>query len=169
MFWTFLSGHEVEVIAGLAAFTLLAFVGFIILYCRLGRRLRRVETLLRGASSRTLEEVLEEYHRFLASVDRRLDTIAARLDAADRTLEQCVRTPSVMRFNAFPDMGSDLSFALALLDGRADGVVVSSLYGRSESRTYAKPVERGRSAYHLTDEEKAVLERALQGRTGDAS
>ncbi|MGQ9497018.1 MAG: DUF4446 family protein [Desulfotomaculales bacterium] len=169
MFRTFLSGYEAEFIVGLGAFAFLASLVFIFLYLRLARRLRRIETLLRGASSPNLEQILEEYHRFLASVDRRLDTVVARLDAADRTLEQCVRTPSVMRFNAFPDMGSDLSFAIALLDGRADGVVMSSLYGRSESRTYAKPVEKGRSAYHLTDEEKAVLERALQGRTGDAS
>jgi len=169
VFWTFLAGHEAQIIIGLGGFVVLAFTVLIFLYCRLALCLGRLQALLRGTSSHSLEEVLEEYHRFLITIDRRLDEIVARQDATDRTLLRCVRTPSVMRFNAFPDMGSDLSFALALLDGQADGVVVSSLYGRSESRTYAKPVEKGRSAYHLTEEERAVLDRALQGRADDAS
>ena len=57
-------------------------------------------------------------------------------------------------------MGADLSFSCALLDGQDNGVVVTSLYGRTECRTYAKPIRAGASSYVLTDEEKQALMQA---------
>lgn len=162
MFREFFTQYEPQIVAGVGAFTAVAFIALVVLYSCLLRRVRRLHVLLRGASHPTLQDTLEEYHRFLVTVEKRLDEIAAWQKATERTLQTCVRTPSVLRFNAFPEVGSDLSFALALVDGQADGVVLSSLYGRSESRTYAKPIRKGRSDYHLTEEEKAVLDRALR-------
>jgi hypothetical protein len=66
----------------------------------------------------------------------------------------------IVRFNAFEDTGSDLSFAVALLDADYNGVVLSSIFGRNESRTYAKPVVAGQSSYFLTNEEKEALDMA---------
>ncbi|MEW5762489.1 MAG: DUF4446 family protein [Bacillota bacterium] len=159
--------YATEIIAGLAAFALLAFLLLLILHWRLSRKVQRLHLLLRGADHPTLQETLEAYHNFLVQVDARLEEMMTRQKAAEQALQSCVRTPSLLRFNAFPDMGSDLSFALALLDGRADGVVLSSLYGRSESRTYAKPVRKGASSYHLTEEEKTVIAQALGGAAKD--
>lgn len=68
-----------------------------------------------------------------------------------------VDTPRIMRFNAFGNTGSDLSFAIAMVDEQKNGVVLSSIYGREESRMYAKPIENGVSSYPLTDEEMHVL------------
>nr|WP_255298431.1 DUF4446 family protein [Brevibacillus dissolubilis] len=67
---------------------------------------------------------------------------------------------SVVRYNAFGDTGSDLSFSLALLDDHQNGVVITSIYGREESRTYAKPIESGKSPYNLSDEELMVMKKA---------
>ena len=54
------------------------------------------------------------------------------------------------------------SFALAVLDERGDGFVVSSIFGRAESRLYAKPVKAGKSKYALSDEEEqAIVQAAL--------
>ena len=58
-------------------------------------------------------------------------------------------------------MGGKQSFALALLDCKGDGVVLSSLYGREESRVYAKPVKGGLSEYTLSKEEEAAVQQAL--------
>ncbi len=66
-----------------------------------------------------------------------------------------------MRFDAFEDMGGRLSFSAALLDGRGDGVVITSINGRQESRSYAKPVARGASVHNLSDEEQQAIQEAL--------
>lgn len=67
----------------------------------------------------------------------------------------------IVRYQAFPDVGGDLSFSLALLDGRQTGAVITGLWSRSECRIYAKPVVDGKCEYPLSDEELLALERAL--------
>ena len=68
----------------------------------------------------------------------------------------------VVRFNPFEDTGGDQSFAIALIDKQGDGVVISSLHSRKETRVYAKPLKNRESAYPLTEEEKEAIARALQ-------
>ena len=67
----------------------------------------------------------------------------------------------VVRFNAFQNTGGDLSFAVALLTGKQDGVVFSSIYGREESRFYVKPISAGSSAYQLSAEEWEAIQQAV--------
>jgi hypothetical protein len=72
----------------------------------------------------------------------------------------------MVRFNPFEDTGSDQSFAIALLDDRRDGVVISSLHGRSNTRLFAKPVADGTSAHNLSEEEAQAIRIAVEGTRG---
>ncbi len=65
-----------------------------------------------------------------------------------------------IRFNPFPDQGSNQSFAVGMLDEDGDGVVFSSLYSRERMSIFAKPIKNGKSEYELTAEEKNVLDKA---------
>ena len=67
----------------------------------------------------------------------------------------------MVRFRAFEDMGSDLSYAVALLDSHNNGVVLSSIFGREDSRSYVKPIEDGHSTYTMTEEEEQALREAM--------
>ena len=67
-----------------------------------------------------------------------------------------------LRFNPFPDMGGDYSFAAALLDRDNNGIVLSSLTMREGARLYAKEINKGVSPSPLSAEEKKVLESAMQ-------
>jgi predicted phosphohydrolase len=69
----------------------------------------------------------------------------------------------MVRFNPFEDTGSDQSFAIALLDDRRDGIVLSSLHGRGQTRVFAKPVEGGESKHQLSDEEAQAIRIAVEG------
>ena len=70
---------------------------------------------------------------------------------------------SVVRYDAFEDMGGQLSFSAALLDDYGDGIVVTSINGRTETRTYAKPVRAMKSQHNLSDEEREAIESAVSG------
>ena len=59
-------------------------------------------------------------------------------------------------------MGSDLSYAVALLDSYNDGVILTSIFGREDSRSYVKPVEKGQSTYQLMPEEQQALDEAMR-------
>ncbi len=69
----------------------------------------------------------------------------------------------LVRFNPFEDTGSDQSFAIALLDDRRDGIVLSSLHGRGQTRVFAKPVEGGESKHTLSTEEAQAIQIAVEG------
>ncbi|MDO5502042.1 MAG: DUF4446 family protein [Actinomycetia bacterium] len=77
-----------------------------------------------------------------------------------------LRHVAVVRYDAFGDMGGRLSFSAAMIDDAGDGVVISSIHARGESRTYAKGVVAGKSDTTLTPEEQQALAAA---RTGKAS
>ena len=79
-----------------------------------------------------------------------------------KTSKKAIQKVGVVRFNAFSNTGSDLSFAVALLDHYDNGVVFSSLFGRNESRIYAKPIRGGESTYLLTEDEKEALQKAKE-------
>ncbi|OLT21518.1 hypothetical protein BJF81_03180 [Ornithinimicrobium sp. CNJ-824] len=81
-------------------------------------------------------------------------------------LSQALRHVAVVRYDAFGDMGGRLSFSAALLDDAGDGMVVSSIHARGESRTYAKGIVDGASDVVLTPEERQALDAARTGETG---
>jgi hypothetical protein len=70
---------------------------------------------------------------------------------------------AVIRYDAFEDMGGRLSFSIAFLDDHGDGIVLTSINGRSETRTYAKPIEKMSSPYNLSEEEREAIATAFAG------
>ncbi|MBQ5709711.1 MAG: DUF4446 family protein, partial [Anaerotignum sp.] len=66
----------------------------------------------------------------------------------------------LIRYNPFDEMGGNLCFALALLDGHDNGVVLNGIHSRTGSFTYAKPIEMGVSTYMLSEEEIKAVEMA---------
>jgi hypothetical protein len=88
----------------------------------------------------------------LASARRSQDEVGAAL-----------RHVSVVRYDAFGDQGGRLSFSAALLDDEGDGLVLSSINGRTETRTYAKGVKAGRSEHELSPEEEQAVHHARRG------
>ncbi|MBP2663064.1 MAG: hypothetical protein H6Q71_1012 [Firmicutes bacterium] len=138
---------------------LLVFISISIKMSRLNKRYRKMMIGMENVNiERLLLEHIEEVRQAVTKVNN-LDEKCRRLDDIIITTIQNV---GMVRFNAFEDTGSDLSFALALLDQKKNGIVLSSIYGRSESRVYAKPVVGGESTYHLTAEEKAALNKSLE-------
>jgi hypothetical protein len=122
------------------------------------RRLRRLFGEGEGVG---LDELLDRQFR-------RLDTVAERVEALNRlhreleTLsQQSIQKVGVIRFNPFSDTGGDQSFAVALLDADGNGVVLSSLHGRADTRIFAKQVLAGRSKHALSDEEQDAIRKAL--------
>lgn len=133
----------------------------------LGQRVRRL-TSARGDLARMaaagdfvgITQALDARMVDLSAADERLAAddaaIAARLATA-------VRHIGLVRFDALPGDVGEQSFAVALLDDRATGFVLTSMYGRGAYRLYAKPITEGVAELVLTDEERAAAGDALAG------
>jgi hypothetical protein len=74
-----------------------------------------------------------------------------------------LRDVAIVRYDALQEMSGQLSFSLALLNAVGDGVVLSSINGRAETRTYAKPVRAGKGVQELSPEEAQAVHSAQLG------
>ena len=112
-------------------------------------------------SSENLEEDLENYMYRVDRVEKQNADIMNQINGLDKDLKSCIQKVGIVRYSAFQDTGSDLSFTLALLDEHDNGVVFNGIYSREMSNIYAKPVENGNSKYTLSEEEQEAIKRAI--------
>jgi hypothetical protein len=124
----------------------------------LRRRLRRI--LPEGEAS-GIDEILDRQHKRLDTLSERHDALTKLHNELEALTHRTIQRVGVIRYNPFPDTGGDQSFAIALLDAQGNGIVLSSLHSRTDTRVFAKPVQAGRSRYPLSDEEQDAIRKAL--------
>lgn len=141
---------------------LLLFLLVIIFLIRFAQLRKKYIRLMTGKKKLDLEQTLYQYMEQVEMAIQQQNNLSQSVGSLERRITNKLGTAGVIRFNAFGNTGSDLSYAVALLDSDGTGVVLSSIYGREESRTYAKPIDRGNSNYLLTDEEKQAIEQVMR-------
>ena len=109
------------------------------------------------------EGMLREYIETVERVEIENREIKDANQKLEKQINKCVQKIGIVRYNAFVDTGSDLCFALALLDFEDNGIVINGVYSRDNTTTtYAKPVQNGTSKYTLSKEETEAIEKAKQ-------
>jgi hypothetical protein len=113
-----------------------------------------------AAAARQVEHIAR-LRAELSSVEGRMHDL--RVDVAD-----ALRHVAVVRYDAFRDMGGRMSFSAALLDDAGDGLVITAIHGRAETRSYAKGVKGGNSDQQLSPEERQAIAFATRTDPGHA-
>ena len=104
-----------------------------------------------------IEEVLRSYLSQVELVSDKIEDLKKYCGRLDQEITTCIQKVGIVRYNAFKDTGSDLSFALALLDDNNNGVVLNGIYSREMSNIYAKQVVKGETVNKSSDEEKKAI------------
>lgn len=144
-----------------AAAAILVLVGMNVwLVVRVNRLSRGYRRLVTGSDGADLGQLLHAHLDRVVAAVARGNEVAATCQELERRMTGCVQHVGVLRFDAFEDVGGQLSFALALLDDTGNGMVLSSLHGRQETRLFAKPIRDGKSEVPLTIEEVQALRQA---------
>ena len=123
---------------------------------------KRYRKMMAGVDGANLERMLMGHIdevRKVVSENQRIDEENKRMN---ELLQNAITRVGVVRFRAFDDMGSDLSYAVALLDSHNNGVILSSIFGREDSRSYVKPIQAGQLTYTMTEEEEQALHDAMK-------
>ncbi|MFN3422346.1 MAG: DUF4446 family protein [Armatimonadota bacterium] len=156
-----LQNWQMPLVLGSAVLLLFLTVWVLILSLKLNRLTRLLNRLVPEGSESSLDRLLEqllikqeENRTLLASVETRLEKLHS-------LLQGCLQRVGLVRFDAFEDISGQQSFSVALLDNQGNGVVITSLFGRTESRCYAKPVIQGNSPHRLSEEEIAAIRQAM--------
>ncbi|MBU3181788.1 DUF4446 family protein [Clostridium psychrophilum] len=157
----FINSTQIYITIALILLVIILIIIVIITYTSLSKIESRYRRLMRGASTKNLEEIVISYLDKIDEVKKENEIMKQLYEQINGRLTSCVQKTSIIRYKAFEDMGSDLSFSLALLDANSNGVILTSIYGRDESTTYAKPIDKGISRYELSNEENKVLEQAI--------
>ena len=108
------------------------------------------------------KDLSAELTQRLAQAEKTIKELAERTEILEQIGKISIQKIGFKRFNPFADTGGDNSFALALLDNKNNGVIISSLYTREGVRIYAKKIENGLSKQQFSREEKEVLEEAMR-------
>ena len=154
----------VPVLAGLgSALVILAVYHFAVA----APRLRAIATtlgthdgLLGGGAADPATRRVDALESSVATVGRDIGALTKRTGALEKVAQSETPRIGFIRYNAFDDVGSDQSYALALLSKDGDGVVLSSIYSREETRTYGKGVAKFQTTQEASAEELAAIAKA---------
>ena len=127
------------------------------------RRLKKYQGRIRDlAEEGNLALSITNSLEAIDALKKELGDVSDRQSELKEFSEQFVQKVGLVRFNAFNDLGGELSFAAALLNNHGDGVVISSIYGAGDSRTYAKLVKGKKSNHRLSGEEEQAIAVAFE-------
>lgn len=148
----------------LSVIVILLVIGLVIVIIKFNKISKKyTEFMKKLGNGKSIEEDLENYMYRVERVEKQNAEILNYIKNVDNDLNKCIQKIGIVRYNAFQDTGSDLSFALALLDEKNNGVVLNGIYSREMSNIYAKPVENGKSKYTISEEENLAIEKAING------
>lgn len=127
----------------------------------LGQTRRRTEPRGPIQLDDALRGILEGHGKSLQRLEAAVRSLNSTDKGQQQLIEGAVRHVGLVRYDAFEDVGGRLSFSCALLDDHGDGVVVTSINGRQDTRVYAKPIQGGKSGYNLSVEEEEAIRQSL--------
>ncbi len=159
-----LDSRTLEVVALAAAVVAVVSLGLVLaLLTRFAALRKAYNVLTAGDAGASFVESVHGRHREAEALRTDVGMLRDDLAAARADLSDALRHVAVVRYDAFGDMGGRLSFSAALLDDAGDGIVLTSINGRSETRSYAKGVQAGRSDHSLSPEEDEAIGYATRG------
>lgn len=118
---------------------------------------KRLNKFFMGKKASNLEDTINALQEEIKTLKQSKTTTEQEISTINKKLKQSIRGVETIRFNPFPDQGSNQSFAIGMLNEEGNGVVISSLYSRERMSIFAKPIKNGKSEYELTNEEKEAL------------
>ncbi len=159
----FLRDYNNIIILSLTALILITLIWNVVLSVKISNVDSKYKKFMRGSSGKNFESMLMDHMGDIEAAIERVNIINEDLVNVKNQMDKCMQKCNIIRYNAFSDTGSDLSFSIAMLDNFNDGIIITSIYGRNESITYAKPISKGTSKYPLSVEEEMVLNRSIKG------
>lgn len=155
------NNSETIIIALAAVLTAIA-IWNILLQISVAKIKKKNAALFSGNKVKNMEEILLSQAKNLKTLDKDIQELYGISNQVNNLSFRGLHKTGIVRFNPFKEVGGDQSFAIALLNGKNSGIVISSLYTREGTRIYAKTIAAGKSEkYPLTEEEEQAIKIAM--------
>lgn len=145
------------------ALLVIAIIQFIMLLTTQGklRKLsKKYSAMMNGQGINNLEDLIVSIQQKLDNNGTAISEHTEQIRVLQKQKPLDKNKIAIHRYNAFSNVGSDLSFSVAIVNEEKDGIVLTSIHSRDGGYMYGKPVEKGQSKYSLTPEEMKVIEEA---------
>lgn len=149
------------IVLGLSVLVILLMLIVITNIIKMNKMQKRLDKFM-SKEDIDLEELLIQYTKKLNTLLEHDKEIQTSIEQMEKVVKNCVQKVGVVRYQAIQNMGADLSYTVALMDEKNDGVVFNGIYGRDSCYTYAKPLEGGKSKYNLSEEEQQAIAKAMR-------
>lgn len=138
------------------------FISVIISNARINKINRSTKEFMKKlGNGKDISEDLKSYIERVIDLEVAISETHTYCNQLEHQIKNCIQKIGIIRYNAYKDAGNDLSFAIALLDEKNNGVVFNGIYSREMSNIYAKPIINGESKYTLIDEEIQAVKKAM--------
>jgi biopolymer transport protein ExbB/TolQ len=148
-------------ILGLSVIVLLLIILLLVQMIKVKRLKRRLDQFLMGGNGSSLEEDIASLYADNQNIKIKTDDNRSAIDKLDKEFNHAYQKMGLVKYDAFRQVGGQLSFSLALLDRNNDGFVLNSVHSTDGCYSYTKEIKSGRSAHTLGEEETKALETAM--------
>lgn len=157
-----IQNYKIEILIAGGSAILLLFILFIIQSIRIRKINKKYQSFIVGNDGKSLEEIILTRFQEVDQLKENMESTTNRINEIEEVLSSTFQKFGVVKYDAFKEMGGKLSFALALLDDKNNGIILNSMHSSREGcYTYAKEIIHGESFVILSEEEKEVLNIAL--------
>lgn len=146
---------------GLAAATLLLLIMVIVLLVKFGRLSKRYNKFMGGKNAKSLEKDIVGLYEDNKLIKASMDKNRKDIENLYRKFEGAFQKIGIVKYDAFNQMGGQLSFSLALLDENDNGFILNSVHSAEGCYSYTKEIKAGLCDIALGDEEKKALDIAM--------
>lgn len=159
----FVAYYNIEIIMGLILTIFVLFILYLLSEIRISKIKKKYNEFVKGVKGVNVEELLIKIGDDLHDIRIDMNIMEQDIKNIETKLAFAIQRVGFVRYNAFAEMGSDLSYSVALMDKFQNGFVLTSIYGREFTTSFAKPIKFGKSVYPLSVEEIQAIDRAVMG------
>lgn len=149
------------VLIALIVLIIVLFVLVIIQFNKMSKLQKKYAKFMKGKEARSLEKEIEGLYEDNDFIKEESEKNRKEIKDIQKRMEYCYQKLGIVKYDAFSQMGGQLSFCLALLNEKDDGFILNSVQSSEGCYTYTKEVKKGECAITLGEEEKQALDKAI--------
>ncbi len=150
------------IFAGIAAILLILLILFIVLLAKYSKLKKRYNKFMQGKNASSLEDKIEGVFQDMKLLKTNVDKNKKDIRSLFKNMESAFQKVGLVKYDAFNQMGGQLSFSLALLDENNDGFILNSVHSSEGCYSYTKEIKQGSSSISLGEEEQEALRIAME-------
>lgn len=128
---------------------------------KVNRMIKKYEKFMKGKNAEDLDDILHQTLDKMDKIELAHHRSMIKIDEGLNSIGSTYKKMGIVKYDAFKEMGGNLSFALAMLNSENNGFIINTMHGRESSYTYIKEIINGEAYSTLGEEEKEALDKAL--------